>query len=525
MEIGHNLRNYLFGRRFDTRVFEEEVSLHGRRTLAITQDAHYSSLSPFLSSSSSRSSSSSSLSSTTDHHTTNSSMLATVAGGRTASRGDDGVSTVAHPSPPPAGFVDSSNSNRDTATATAIATAANYNPSLLVHHLLFFLVEFHTFRSRTNAYYCNIFKIWEATAPVSFLVWVAQRRWKWRREQAAAAAAAAIVVQDEDRALDRLDTDDDGIHQGDTSCQVVAVSDDATGTTTTTNTTAAVASHSGGARPLLRLPFRLGSETSVLWLSVVRIGVWLVCRTLFDVYCIRSMHRAGIFPWGHQAGRLNLGNKIQLWLAAPIFWFGLNPLWLHGMLRSLWKLVQERRLRRANQRALVVAAAAPCDLSAAPNMDMNPVMDERRSQQKLEQPMEHASGRSTPSVASTLASQDERYYSAASSSRHSSSSSSSSSSGSSSSRSSSCSTDSSSSCSSSSSSSSSRRGCSSSSHDALTSLPVRSYGDTTNITSNTDAATATATATVADTAALHQEGPWWMLWWRTNPQQLPLQRR
>jgi hypothetical protein len=230
IEIGHNLREYLFGHRADTKVFEEEVNLSSRRTADILEN-------------------------------------------------------VRRPSTPV--------SPAEVSHAPTILSY--YNPSLLVHHLAFLMVEFHTFRTRSVAYYCNMFKMYEATAPVSFLVWVAQRRKKWRDQM-------QKLKQGENKESD------------------------------------AKSSVEKEKRKLI-----LGCENTVLQLSILRIVVWLCCRTLFDVVMMRTMNRDGIFPWGRNAGRLSLGNRIQLWVAAPMFWFGLNPLWLHGMVKALLRLIRERR--------------------------------------------------------------------------------------------------------------------------------------------------------------------------------------
>jgi hypothetical protein len=143
-------------------------------------------------------------------------------------------------------------------------------------------------------------KLWEATAPVSFAVWLAQKRLKCSKEPS-------------------ISTDSIKTTAG--TCEKKLVD-----AATQTQTLVFQAD----------LPYdrRLASRNAVFYLTIIRVVVWILCRTLLDIWTVYSIWYEGLFPFGHGSQNLTFGNKIQLWLAAPLFWFGLNPYWLYRMLIS-----------------------------------------------------------------------------------------------------------------------------------------------------------------------------------------------
>jgi hypothetical protein len=121
----------------------------------------------------------------------------------------------------------------------AAARTSPFRVSLLVHHMLVLLVELQTFRTRSIVYCCNTIKLYELTAPFSFLVYLVQRRTKWHEESRQSTRG---VDKGKDLPIkDDIETmvDDAPVLCGDT----------------------------------------LGKR--VAWL---RIAVWLGCRTAFDVW-------------------------------------------------------------------------------------------------------------------------------------------------------------------------------------------------------------------------------------------------
>jgi hypothetical protein len=59
------------------------------------------------------------------------------------------------------------------------------------------------------------------------------------------------------------------------------------------------------------------------------------------------LYTSGLLPFGRDTHRMSFGNKLQLWLAAPAFWFGLNPFWLKGMIQQLLKVRKPKAPKRA----------------------------------------------------------------------------------------------------------------------------------------------------------------------------------
>lgn len=205
-----------------------------------------------------------------------------------------------------------------------------YNPSLLIHHLLFFLVEFHTFRTRSLAYFGNILKFWEATAPISFAVWVSQRRKAWRdaEKKAVADVQGRAATPDPLSVETCSDSDGDGTastrsRRGSTSSSRSTHSSQSNASIDATRlvTTAAATTTTTTTAPRHNLPFTIGSQRTLRHLTLLRIIIWILVRTVFDAHFLRQLYRDGLLPWGRNAHRLNFGNKVQLWLAAPVFWY------------------------------------------------------------------------------------------------------------------------------------------------------------------------------------------------------------
>jgi hypothetical protein len=220
------------------------------------------------------------------------------------------------------------------------AKVTGMQTSLIIHHFLFLCAVSYTMYSKSVIYYSNMMNLWEGTAPISFMVWLAQARFKWQEKRVKAASSSAEVAslsEDSDAPVTNnnnnnaaADADDDD----DEEC--VTIIDSSTPTTPRPDSPGS-SSHISTAGTFvveqeIDQPY-LTSDKAVYRLMLIRIAVWILVRVVIDIVYIRSLWLNGLLPFGSQSRRLRFGNKIQLWLAASTFIFGLNPFWLHSFSR------------------------------------------------------------------------------------------------------------------------------------------------------------------------------------------------